>query len=254
MRDLTAFKRPIAHRGLHNARAGCVENTLPAFQAAAAHGFGIECDVRSGATGTPLVFHDLTLERLFPAQPGAKLADLSDAHLAQLRYDDAQKSEIQTLASLLDWLNGQVPLLIEIKSEWEPPPDGFLEAIADLLNRYQGDAAVMSFDPAYIAPFITQAPETPRGMVSGSYRGPGWWPDKITPARAEKLRVGAEAGLCSPDFWAYEVDALPSPLTEKARQSGMPVFAWTVQTPRQQQLAEQFADAMIFEGFMPQPL
>ena len=62
--DRSLFLRPIAHRGLHDAAAGIIENTGPAFEAAIRHGYGIECDLRPLADGTPIVFHDETLTRL----------------------------------------------------------------------------------------------------------------------------------------------------------------------------------------------
>lgn len=64
MLDRATFLRPIAHRGLHDAAKGIVENTAPAFDAAVAKGYAIECDLRPAADGTPLVFHDLELDRL----------------------------------------------------------------------------------------------------------------------------------------------------------------------------------------------
>ena len=64
MLDRPTFLRPIAHRGLHDAAKGIVENTMPAFEAAIAKGYGIECDLQPAAGGTPLVFHDLELGRL----------------------------------------------------------------------------------------------------------------------------------------------------------------------------------------------
>jgi len=64
MLDRAAFIRPIAHRGLHSARKGIIENTGPAFEAAIAKGYGIECDVRAAADGLPVVFHDERLNRL----------------------------------------------------------------------------------------------------------------------------------------------------------------------------------------------
>ena len=36
MRDRSAFLKPIAHRGLHDAAKGIIENTVPAFEAAIA--------------------------------------------------------------------------------------------------------------------------------------------------------------------------------------------------------------------------
>ena len=49
MLDRNAFLRPIAHRGLHDAAKGVIENTAAAFEAAIAKGYGIECDVRPAA-------------------------------------------------------------------------------------------------------------------------------------------------------------------------------------------------------------
>ena len=56
-----AFLKPIAHRGLHDPAR--IENSAAAFEAAIAHGYGIECDLRPAACGTPMVFHDETLMR-----------------------------------------------------------------------------------------------------------------------------------------------------------------------------------------------
>ncbi|HML30809.1 MAG TPA: glycerophosphodiester phosphodiesterase, partial [Hyphomicrobium sp.] len=45
---------------------------------------------------------------------------------------------------------------------------------------------------------------------------------------------------------------LPTSVTEYVRRtSGLPVFTWTVRTPKQRRIAETWADAMIFEGFTP---
>ena len=60
-------ERPIAHRGLHDAASGVIENTLQAAEAAIAGGFAIECDIRISADGEVFVFHDDTLDRLTDA-------------------------------------------------------------------------------------------------------------------------------------------------------------------------------------------
>jgi glycerophosphoryl diester phosphodiesterase len=49
MLDRNTFLRPTAHRGLHDAAKGIIENTAAAFEAAIAKGYGIECDVRPAA-------------------------------------------------------------------------------------------------------------------------------------------------------------------------------------------------------------
>ncbi|HZZ35853.1 MAG TPA: glycerophosphodiester phosphodiesterase family protein, partial [Caulobacteraceae bacterium] len=66
------FDPPIAHRGLWSPD-GPPENSLGAFQAACAAGYGIELDVQLTADGEAVVFHDSTLERM-TGQPG-RIAD-----------------------------------------------------------------------------------------------------------------------------------------------------------------------------------
>src|SRR5712691_7403493 len=56
--------RPVAHRGLHDANAGIIENTPSAFAAAIAANYAIECDLQLSADGEAMVHHDDTLGRL----------------------------------------------------------------------------------------------------------------------------------------------------------------------------------------------
>ena len=56
--------RPIAHRGLHDAARGVIENTAGAVRAAIAGGYGIEVDVQVSADGEAMVHHDDVLGRL----------------------------------------------------------------------------------------------------------------------------------------------------------------------------------------------
>ena len=118
MLDRTSFLRPVAHRGLHDASRGVIENTVGAFEAAIAKGYGIECDLRPAAGGLPVVFHDETLERLTEAS-GA-LSALGPAELARVRFKGGATTGIQTFGEFLAHVGGRVPLLVEVKSEWEP--------------------------------------------------------------------------------------------------------------------------------------
>ncbi|MGC1779843.1 MAG: glycerophosphodiester phosphodiesterase family protein, partial [Xanthobacteraceae bacterium] len=56
--------RPIAHRGLHDAARGVIENTAAAMRAAIDAGYGIEIDVQVSADGEAMVHHDDLLGRL----------------------------------------------------------------------------------------------------------------------------------------------------------------------------------------------
>lgn len=243
------FLRPIAHRGLHDARAGRIENTQAAFEAAIAKDYGIECDLRPAAGGLPIVFHDETLDRLV-AGKGA-VARLTPSDLKHLRYKAAD-TQIMTFAEFLELVDGRVPLLVEIKSEWTPPDKAFLGKIARLAQGYNGPVALMSFDPGVMTMMRHLAPSIPRGIVSGTYRGAGWWNRKLPKSSARDLRDLLCSGPAAPDFYAYQIAALPTPVTRYVREvAGLPLFTWTVRTAKERALAHRWADAAIFEGFEP---
>ena len=246
---MTPFLRPIAHRGLHDVAAGVIENTTPAFQAAIAGGYGIECDVRSTADGVPIVFHDATLARLVDGQAG-RLDSLEWGTIAKLTHRQGGAG-ITTLADLVALVNGAVPLLVELKTDWEAINPTFLDGIAEIVSHYRGPLALMSFDPAAIRPFVSKLPANPRGLVSGSYATAAqqWWPQALTAERARSLAALTQMEAVDASFCAYEINALPTPHTDALRARGIPVFAWTVRTPAERTHAATHADAIIFEHF-----
>lgn len=248
MLDRDVFVRPIAHRGLHDAKKGVIENTAPAFEAAIARGYGIECDLRPAADGTPMVFHDLMLGRLLEAR--GRITEMAPAALARLAYKASRsRTHVMTFDELLELAGGQVPILAEVKSEWDPPDAAFLAAIVKAAKRYKGPLALMSFDPAVMAGVRALAPKLPRGIVAGRYEGDGWWLDKLDKARAERLTHLLESGPAAPHFYAYHVKALPTPVTRFVREvMGLPLFTWTVRTKGDLAVARKWADAPIFES------
>jgi len=249
--DRSQFLRPIAHRGLHDATAGPMENSRAAFEAAIARGFGIECDLRPAKGGLPAVFHDKTLERV-TSSTGA-IARHTAESLKSVRYPDG--TSVMTFEALLQLVQGRVPLLVEIKSEWDPPDAAFLSEIAMLCQAYAGPLAVMSFDPAVLTAMRALAPSIPRGIVSGLFEsetGDTWWAAKLSRERAYRLAHLLECGPVHPAFVAYHVKALPTPVTRFVREVlGLPLFTWTVREAEDLSRAQQWADAPIFEGIDP---
>lgn len=249
MLDRDAFLRPIAHRGLHDAKKGVIENTVPAFEAAIARGYGVECDLRPAADGLPIVFHDETLNRLVDGK-GA-VSRLAPSDLKRLRYKGCD-TPILTFADLLNLADGTVPLLVEIKSEWDLPDRAFLGKIARLAHAYTGPLALMSFDPDVMTVMRELAPKVPRGIVSGTYQGAGWWNKAVSKTRAAALRDLLLSKPAAPSFYAYQLSALPTPVTRYVRDvEGLPLFAWTVRSAKDRAKAAKWADAPIFEGFEP---
>lgn len=246
------FLRPIAHRGLHASAEGIVENTRPAFEAAIAKGYGIECDLRPGAGGLPLVFHDDTLERLTEAQ--GPITDVDAARARKLPFKVKNAGGIPTFEDFLALVAGSVPLLVEIKSEWEAADQRFLAAIAAAARRYRGPLALMSFDPAVMIAMKGLSPDIPRGLVSGTYREPDgspWWPDRLTDAERAALAGMDALPAIAPSFIAYHVKALPNASASKAKDGfGLPIFTWTVRTEEDRRVASTHSDAPIFEGYL----
>lgn len=244
-----AFLRPIAHRGLHDATKGVTENTAAAFIAAINKDYGIECDLRPAADGTPFVFHDAEFSRLVD-HPG-RIEQCAPATIATLTYRGSSQ-RILPLSEFLSLVAGRVPLLVEIKSDWGLPNPPFLKAIADLVASYKGPLALMSFDPGVMTTVKELVPGIPRGIVSGIYNGKGWWPDKIGEERAFRLSHLLESGPVGPEFFSYDVKSLPTPVTQFAREvMRVPVMTWTVRTPQDLISAERWADGITFEGFEP---
>jgi glycerophosphoryl diester phosphodiesterase len=248
------FLKPIAHRGLHGVPGhGAIENTMPAFRAARDNGYGIECDIRPARHGLPVVFHDADLDRLVCG--AGPLARLSQADLAALTFRDAPDERIPTFADLLALAGHEIPLLVEVKSEWQPPDRQFLTEVARLASAHKGPVALMSFDPAVMAALRDLAPTIPRGIVSGNYLAAGddehWWENILTRERAERLTHLLESGPTDPSFYAYDVKALPTLVTRYVREvQRLPLFTWTVRNDADMRTARQFADVPIFEGFL----
>jgi glycerophosphoryl diester phosphodiesterase len=239
--------RPMAHRGLHDARAGLVENTPSAFRAAITAGYGIECDVQMSADGEVMVYHDPTLGRLTDGDAG--LNTMTAAELKRVAFR-ATSDHMITLGELCELTAGRASLLIELKSRFDGDRRLVTRAI-QVLAGYRGAAALMSFDPAQVAALREQAPALPRGMVAqASYRHPAW--EQVSMATRRTMAAFTHVLRTRPQFIAYAVDDLPATIPILARRCfGLPLLAWTVRSARDREKASRYADQMIFEGFRP---
>ncbi len=182
--------RPIAHRGWHDGATGRVENTAPAFSAAVAKGYGIECDLQAAEDGTPMVFHDSKLDRLVAG--AGPIAAHSPRSLARLRYR-GQDERILSFAQFLDLVAGRAPALVEVKRNGCLHPR-FLENVARLAAAYKGPIALMSFDRATVSALGQLAPAIPRGTGD---RQPS---DAVGSVGRAEEAAREPGGLASPGF------------------------------------------------------
>jgi glycerophosphoryl diester phosphodiesterase len=238
--------RPVAHRGLHDAAGGIVENTATAFQAAIAGNFAIECDLQVSADGEAMVHHDHALGRL--TEGTAALASLPAVEIAAVRFK-ASPDRILRLGELLDLVAGRVTLLLELKSRF----DGDLRLtrrVAEVTASYRGPVAAMSFDPKPLEALRRLAPALSRGIVAQrDYSHPDW--DGLPAAEKRRLAFLLHVPVTRPHFIAYAVRDLPAVAPAVAKLWGMPLLTWTVRTEEERARAARYADQMIFEGFRP---
>ena len=241
------LKRPIAHRGLHDAAHGIVENSASAVEAAIAKGYAVEVDLQCAAHGKPIVFHDRALDRL--TNESGPIATRDAAALCRIPLRNSSDC-ILSLEGLLGLVDGRVPLLIEVKSTWGGDHD-YEQNIAAALGRYKGQVAVMSFDPECVAAFRHVAPFLPRGLISERFEDKHYWPD-LSAWQRFSMRHLLTAAFARPHFIAYDITVLPALAPGIARDVfRLPLLTWTVRNEADKANAQPFADAMIFEGIEP---
>lgn len=240
--------RPIAHRGLHDAGAGVIENTLAAAQAAVARDYAIECDVELSRDAEAVVFHDATLDRLTRAS--GRVADFSARELGAVAFRDAQDARIVSLRTFLRAVAGQAPVIIEIKSRFDG--DFRLAArVVETLAGYAGPAAVKCFDPVVVAFLHARRTARPIGLVAQADYPAETWP-RLSGRQRALLAAFVDFAEAQPDFLSWRAADLPHAAPQLCRSAlGLPVMVWTVRSPAERDRAAPFADQILFEGFSP---
>jgi glycerophosphoryl diester phosphodiesterase len=231
--------RPVAHRGLHDAARGVIENTPSSVAAAIAADYSIEVDLQITADGEAMVYHDEALGRL--TEGSARLDAMTAADLKRVAFK-ASADRMLSLGDLCDMTAGRSTLVLELKSHFDGDPRLPLR-VAEVLKTYSGPVAAMSFDPAQIATIREAAPGLRRGLVAERH-------ERSHPVdRSTYLRSLWES---RPQFLAYSVRDLPSPVPLISRYLlGLPLLTWTVRSDDDRARAGRWADQMIFEGFRP---
>ena len=220
---------PMAHRGgAYHPEIEGLENTLEAFQHAAALGYRyLETDVHATADGVLLAFHDDVLDRVTDQQ--GPIAGLTHADVRRARVGG--RSEIPTLAALLDQLPG-VRFNIDLKADGAVRPMAVMVAARGLWD----DVLIGSFSHARLREFR-----------------------RLTEGRVATSAAPAEVAafvLRSP--WVGDFDALQVPprsgplpivtarLVRRAHATGKHVHVWTIDEAGQmRQLLDRGVDGLL---------
>jgi glycerophosphoryl diester phosphodiesterase len=188
----------VAHRG---ETFGAPENTLAAFELAAARGAdAVELDVQVSSDGVPVVIHDRHLDRTTDGSGPVRSRTWAELRAldAGSWHDPRHRGEpIPSLEDALAWAcRAGVPLLAEVKTH-----PFFDEDAAEPLARVLGDlpdapVVLFSSDHRLIRDLADALPSVPRGLMVNAH----------TPFLRRSL-VGAGCSLLS-----QSVDVL-TPLT-----------------------------------------
>jgi glycerophosphoryl diester phosphodiesterase len=234
------FAPPIAHRGLWSPD-GPPENSLGAFQAACAAGYGIELDVQLSADGEAMVFHDEDLKRMTGVE--GRLSDHTAAGLSELRLKGTDE-RIPTLSEALTLIGRRALTHVELKT-----PFGHVgpleQRVHEILIDHSGPVCVIGFNPYSHAWFAERFPNVLRGLDSYSWdRAP-----HMNEAQRKSFANLEQVAIAQPHFLALGLDMLPSPKAARYRAEGLPVIAWTVRSPEEWAAVRDSCDNLIFEGF-----
>lgn len=278
--DYVALARRMAAKSGYGStsmtRAIAPENTLAAFAAACAAGYGIELDVQMSADGRPVVVHDADLMRV--AGDPRRIADLTYDELTRIPLFANDKPGTAVAAALpgaddpasvttpanapagyyqhvplfedvLNLVGGRVPLIVEYKFDdnaaWGSRDVELMERCDALLQDYNGDYVVESFNPMAMRWYAEHRPETCRGQLA-----------EIGAVEETGVK-GWAAGLLvfnwisRPDFVAYDWRGGNRPQMRLARALGAVPVSWTVRSADELAQCDDWFDHHIFESFVP---
>ena len=233
-----------ARRGYHD-KPTIPENSMSAFRRALAHGWGAELDVHLMKDGNLAVIHDSSLKRTAGAD--VCIEDLTAKDLPNYFLEDSAEN-IPLFQEVLTLFEGRRPLIIELK-----PARGnhaeLSEAVAKVLDTYQGDYCIESFDYRVLQWFRKHRPNTCRGQLSKDYfrsstSMSGW---------EQFYRTNLWSNLLTrPDFIAYRFEDRDSTGLFLCQLLHRPVTVyWTLRQKSDLMHAEQEKAVGIFEGFDP---
>ena len=240
--------RPIAHRGLHDSKAGRVENSMSAFEAAIEAGYAIECDVQVSRDGKAFVFHDFDLERLTGTR--GRVDALDGADLSRLLLVGGGGDTLQPLDAVVEAIDGRTPLIVELKSRF----DGDMrlaDHVARTVTRMPRSVAIKSFDGTLITYLRNRLEEVPRGFVGmRNYGGADF--ALLSDEQKAAFADFRDHAIMRPDFLSWKLVDLPHGAERlRALLPEAPLMTWTVRSESDRDAALAYADQIVFEGFLP---
>jgi len=234
----------IAHRGIHDNQT-LPENSISAFAATIENGNPIELDVALTQDGQMVAFHDKKLKRLFGVD--IWLQDITYEELSKYTFENTSET-VPLFSEVLSFVDGRVPLLVEIKNEGEV---GVLEGMVyDLLKTYRGEFAIQSFNPFSVKWFKDNAPEVVRGQLAGSFVVSDYEVEYQGTTRLPWYKSFLLSNLLlnfasKPNFIAYETENVKTSTLKGIQKLDVPVLGWTIDSQEEYDNFKQYFDNFI---------
>ncbi len=233
---------PIAHRGLHDGNRTVDENSVTSFLRASERGFPIEIDIQASRDGKAIVFHDAHLDRM--TNMSGRVDNLTAVELAKIKLKNGDP--ILSLEEICKAIKS-LPMLIEIKDQSNQLGVMRTDFIDDILKRlrdYEGQAALMSFNP-YAMDYLQEVSnDIPLGLVTTDFACPNW--DHVPSARRNALSEMKEISEFSPDFISHARDDL-----DRVADFEGDILCWTVRSKDEEKEARRVAKNITFELYDP---
>jgi len=227
------FQKPIAHRGLYSNENGIPENTKIAFDEAIKRDLPIEMDVQMSKDGVLFVFHDDNAKRVCGIDKDVRemnFDEISKMHPMNLEYT------IFTFKDFLSYINGRVPLVIEVKNQKYP---GIEQKVINDLKDYFGEFVIQSFNPIIMKNIHKLEPKYIIGVLTTRDYGDG-----TTKLNKFILTNFIFKLFVKPDFYNNRVEDLKKNYIHIKK---YPIVCWTINDNSKIEIAEKYANNIIFE-------
>ncbi|BFL46746.1 glycerophosphodiester phosphodiesterase family protein [Lactonifactor longoviformis] len=244
-RESRSFRHILfAHRGLFSNEKGIPENSLPAFSRAVSKGYGIELDVQLTKDQQLVVFHDSTLSRMCGL----------DIHVREKTYEQLKeltllhtKEQIPLFSQVLKLVDGQVPLLIEIKLPC------FSTSTCALVDKamagYKGSYCIESFNSLALFWYRVHRPDVVRGQLSSNLTRPVAEGGYLLSFLVKHLLTNV---LSRPDFISYcYKDTNNISFCILRSLLGTMTMVWTIRSQKAYERCLNRYDSLIFDNFIP---
>ena len=230
-------KNLIAHRGYHDIEKGIPENSMKAFAEAIKNNYIIELDVHLLKDSEVVVFHDDNLKRMTGVNK--KVKECTYEEITEIKLKETEE-KIPLLKDVLNLVDGKVPIIIELKTDLRC---GKLEKeVIKILEKYNGEYAIKSFNPLSVNYFRKHSPSTIRGQLASDFKN-----DKMFILKKLFLKYMLFNFISKPDFISYDIRTLPNKKIAKIREKQL-VLGWTARSGEDMEKAKKYCDNVIFEN------